>query len=79
MSPILYLTRYMTIAAKKQGAVSAAPVFGDSSRNEARQYNAAMSRQESWRWVPLEGMPSGAAGRALPGQAEREADYKGVR
>lgn len=77
MSPILNLTRYMTIAVKMQGAVSAA-VCGDSSRNEVRQYNAAMSRQESWRWVPLEGMPPGAEGRALPGQAEREAVCKEV-
>ena len=79
MSPILYLTRYMTIAAKMQGAVSEAPVSGDSSRNVACQYNAAMSRKESWQWVPLEGMPPGAEGWALQGQAEREAVYKGAR
>ena len=68
----------MTIAVKMQGAVSAAPVFGDSSRNEARQYNAAMSREESWWWVPLEGAPPSVEGWALPWQAEREAGRQAV-
>ena len=31
-----------------------------------------MSREEPWRWAPLEGMPLGAEGWALPGQAEQE-------
>ena len=55
------------------------PTLDIGSRNAARQYNAAMGREESLRWVPLEGMPPGAEGWALPGQGEREADYKGVR
>ena len=69
----------MTITAKMQGSVWEAPVSGDSTRNAVRQYNAAMSREESWWWVAPEGMPSGAEGWALPGHGEWEAVYKEVR
>ena len=34
-----------------------------------------MYAEQPWRWSPLEGMPTGALGWALPGQAEQEATW----
>ena len=49
--------------------------FRQSRPHAARQYNAGMSWEEPWRWAPLEDMPPGAEGWALPGQADQESAW----
>ena len=38
-----------------------------------------VTAEQSWRWTPLEGMPDGADGWAMPGQAEQETAWAAYR